>query len=185
MPYRRNTGGKAEYIPSKRVGDYTPTRKDSAGGAGLTAPLSSSAKRKEFWEPSGPRSARETKIFYEKVNPSDYTDIRPTGALVVIKGKGKGHVAIMGVGKNSVGRDSSQRVCLDCCGQHISRENHFSLIYDDKRKKYYLSPGNSPNLVYVNGEMVAAPTPLNYGDTLETGDTLLRFIPFCDEEFNW
>ena len=108
-----------------------------------------------------------------------------TAALVIIKGSGIGQVATMGMGMNTVGRDSSQRVCLNFGDNTISRENHCRLVYDSREKEYLITVGDSANLVYLNNKRVIEPQVLKHGDTIEIGETLLRFIPFCDDSFDW
>ena len=45
--------------------------------------------------------------------------------------------------------------------------------------------GEGQNLSYLNEEGVYSPLPLKHGDIIELGNTKLRFIQFCDENFNW
>ena len=108
-----------------------------------------------------------------------------TAALVIIKGLGIGKIATMGMGMNTIGRDSSQRVCLNFGDNTISRENHCRLVYDGREKEYLITVGGSANLVYLNNKRVIEPQILKHGDIIEIGETLLRFIPFCDDSFDW
>ena len=108
-----------------------------------------------------------------------------TAALIITKGYGIGRVVTMGMGMNSVGKAKSQRVCLDFGDNTISRENHCRLIYDTRESEYLIAAGDSANLVYLNNQRVIEPQILKHGDTIEIGETHLRFIPFCDDTFRW
>ena len=108
-----------------------------------------------------------------------------TAALIITKGYGIGQVVTMGMGMNSVGKAKSQRVCLDFGDNTISRENHCRLIYDTRESEYLIAAGDSANLVYLNNQRVIEPQTLKHGDTIEIGETHLRFIPFCDDTFRW
>lgn len=110
------------------------------------------------------------------------------GWLVVIKGPGAGNSLILGFGKNTIGRSKSERICLDFGTQSdslISREKHAIITYDPKGKKYYVQSGDSINLTYLNGDPVLTPTELVGGEDIVLGETTLRFIPFCGEDFDW
>ena len=108
-----------------------------------------------------------------------------TAALIITKGHGIGQVVTMGMGMNSVGKAKSQRVCLDFGDSTISRENHCRLIYDTRESEYLIAAGDSANLVYLNNQRVIEPQTLKHGDTIEIGETHLRFVPFCDDTFRW
>jgi len=108
--------------------------------------------------------------------------------LVVIKGPGLGNSLTLGYGKNSIGRASSERVSLDFGDNSdslISRSKHAIITYDPKGKKYYIQSGDSINLTYLGDTPVLAITELVGDEDIIIGETTLRFIPFCGEDFNW
>lgn len=110
------------------------------------------------------------------------------GWLVVIDGIGKGHFAPLGYGQNSIGRGQSERVSLDFGIEQdvaISRTKHALLSYDYKDNKYYLHGGDGVNLTYLNNKPLLAPTELQGGENIVLGETTLRFVPFCGEDFTW
>ena len=107
------------------------------------------------------------------------------GFLVVIRGPGRGSVSRLGYGMNSIGRHSSQRVSLDHGDQHISRENHCVVTFDSVTRKFYLQPGEGPNLAYLDDDPVLAPIQLAGGSNFRLGDTVLRLVALCGDDFSW
>ena len=107
------------------------------------------------------------------------------GWLVIIEGPGKGSAIQIGNGQNSVGRGAGARVRIDFGDPEISRERHATVTYDPKHNKFYIGNGDGPNMTYLDGDPVLAPTPLNSRSTLSIGRTTLRFVAFCDQDFSW
>ena len=107
-----------------------------------------------------------------------------TGFLVIISGPGRGHVASLGYGMNSIGRDSGQRIPLDYGDTHISRKNHCVVTFDALSGKFYLQPGEGKNLVYLGADPVLVPTPLARGQNFQVGGTVLRFVALCGDDFS-
>lgn len=107
------------------------------------------------------------------------------GWLVVIDGPGRGCTREIYFGMNSIGRGSEERIPLDFGDTAISREAHAYLVFDEKQSDFYLQHGGKSNLVRLNGAPVLAPQPLINGDTIEIGDTKLRFVPLCGDDFTW
>lgn len=118
----------------------------------------------------------------EAVGPMDDP---PVGWLVVVEGPGKGSVATLGSGVNSIGRDRSERVTLDYGDTMISRSNHGSITYDPRGRKFYVQHGGGKNLTYVDEEPVLAPRELPALTQVQLGETVLRFVPLCGPEFSW
>ena len=109
----------------------------------------------------------------------------PVGWLIAVQGPGRGRVATLGIGANSIGRDSAERVPLDYGDQKISRRNHGVITYDPRGRKFYVQPGSGQNLTYVNDEPVLAPRELEPLTHVQMGDTVLRFVPLCGAGFSW
>jgi hypothetical protein len=107
------------------------------------------------------------------------------GWLVVTKGPGRGSAAQLGYGWNSIGRDASQRICLDFGDTQISRLNHAKILYDPRARKFSLTMGEGTNPTYVRGQALLAPTEIHSGDEIQVGDTDLLFIALCGEKFDW
>jgi hypothetical protein len=107
------------------------------------------------------------------------------GWLVVIAGPGRGRSVEIGVGANPIGRAQGQKLCLDFGDPQISRERHAVVIYDPRSQRFFLNNGEVRNLTYVDNEVVLAPVELAGGETITVGDTQLRFVRFCDDNFSW
>lgn len=111
---------------------------------------------------------------------------KPTvGWLIIIAGAGKGQSVAFSYGLNKIGRDEGQDIALNFGDEAISRIAHAAIEFDPKPRQFYLSKGE--NLVYLNGERVGAggEKVLKMGDEIILGDTTLRFVPFCDKNFDW
>lgn len=107
------------------------------------------------------------------------------GWLVIISGPGRGNARRLGYGQNSIGRDKSERVSLDFGDASLSRSKHAFVIYEPRKKQYFVRPGDGSNLTYLNGELLAEPKPLTPADVIEMGATRLKFVPLCGPEFDW
>ena len=107
------------------------------------------------------------------------------GFLAVISGPGRGSVSMLHYGKNSIGRDDSQAIALDHGDSRISRENHCTVTYDPVSREFYLQNGEGNQLTYLEGQPVLVPTQLAAGNQIRVGDTELRFVPLCGEDFDW
>lgn len=107
------------------------------------------------------------------------------GWLVVTKGPGRGRSLILSYGVNSIGRSSSERVCLDFGDEEISRQRHALVTYDPKGKKFYLQNGEGVNLTYIADIPVLQTTELKGGETIALGKTELHFVAFCGINFDW
>ena len=107
------------------------------------------------------------------------------GWLVVVDGPGKGSAVRLGNGQNGVGRGGAARARLDFGDRQISRETHAVVTYDPKNNRFWVSQGSGTNLTYLGDSPVLAPTPLQPGARIVMGETTLRFVAFCDEDFTW
>lgn len=106
------------------------------------------------------------------------------GWLVAVNGPAKGKSYELYAGKNSIGRLSSQDVCIDN-DRSIARNKHAVVIFDPKEKQFIAMPGESKELYYVNDKLVLGPVTLKDRDQLSLGETELMLIPLCDDHFNW
>lgn len=119
---------------------------------------------------------------------TSYEDLEDpvVGWLVVVKGPGLGQSVSIGVGMNSVGRDSDSRIALDFGDKMISGNDHARIIYDDDSRGFFIAHGSGKSITKVNGKMVATTLALNSFDVIEiTKATHLRFVAFCNENFDW
>ena len=108
-----------------------------------------------------------------------------SGWLVVVNGPGKGHYVKLGFGQNSIGRSPNERVTVDFGDSQLSRSNHAMVTYDPRGNRFYIQQGSGTNLAYVNDAPVLAPMALEPFSHILLGDTTLRFVPLCCEDFTW
>lgn len=106
------------------------------------------------------------------------------GWLVSIEGPHFGESFSIHSGMNSIGRNTSNRVVLDR-DKAVSREKHAFITYEPKHRQFYVKPGDSSGLVYINGEYIDSNRQIKPREVLEIGSSKLVFVPFCTEEFGW
>lgn len=106
-----------------------------------------------------------------------------TGWLVCIKGENFGKAYEIKAGQSSIGRDSSMNICIKEEG--ITREKHAFIIFEPKKRQFFLRGGDGSGLTYCNEEMVTGMVTLNIYDKVQLGDAEFLFIPFCGEHFMW
>jgi hypothetical protein len=116
----------------------------------------------------------------EKVSFKDL----PTGWLVCVSGNAKGNDYKIKSLKTYLGRSHNMdmRVLGD---NYIERHNHAVFVYDSKKRKTILLPGDSQGAIYVNGEIVHSPIELSKYDSIEMGKSEFLFIPLCGENLEW
>ena len=109
----------------------------------------------------------------------------PVGWIIVISGPGRGSCFTMFTGVSQIGRGEDQAVRLDFGDTSISRNNHAAVAYDDEQGKFFLGHGGKSNLVRLNGKPVLSTEELANGDMVRIGETTLKFVALCGEEFTW
>lgn len=120
----------------------------------------------------------------EKVSRSEAVHF-PAGWIVVVSGPGRGASFTLHNGVSQIGRGEDQAVRLDFGDTSISRNNHAAVAYDDEQGKFYLGHGGKSNLVRLNGRPVLSTEEMSNGDTIRIGETTLKFIALCGEDFTW
>jgi len=106
------------------------------------------------------------------------------GWLVCVQGAHFGESFNIVAGKNSIGRNSDNKIILGKDGS-VSREKHALIIYEPKKRNFYLQPGDSSGLTYINDDMITETRMLNKRDIIELGNGKYIFIPLCNETFSW
>ena len=66
---------------------------------------------------------------------------------------------------------------------YISRDNHFSIVYDPKSNKFSLVPGGGES--HINNMVVNNVQQLYEDDVIEVGQTKYLFVPYCKEGRTW
>lgn len=106
------------------------------------------------------------------------------GWLVCLEGPDRGRDFRLHSEKNFIGRSPLMDVCIPG-DDTVSREKHGVVIFDPKKQVFWVLPGDSSGLVYLNGEIVHSPAQIKRDDVLEIGQTKLVLIPFCGEQYSW
>ncbi len=109
----------------------------------------------------------------------------PVGWIIVIDGPGHGSCFTLFNGVSQIGRGEEQAVRLDFGDTSISRNNHAAVAFDDEQTKFFLGHGGKSNLVRLNGRPVLSTEELSHGDAIRIGETTLKFVALCGEDFNW
>ncbi len=118
--------------------------------------------------------------------PVKKKDLGPvTGWLVIVSGPGRGRSFEIGNGHNSVGRGPTNEVVLSNGDHGVSDVSHFLITYDELNREFYISMGNSRNIVYCNGAPVMNPIVLSSGSLIRVSSTMLVFVPFCGPNMDW
>ena len=106
------------------------------------------------------------------------------GWLVGISGVHFGESFCIGAGMNSIGRSSDNRIVLSR-DPSVSREKHALITYEPKHRRFYVKPGDSTGLTYVNDEYISETRMLSARDVIELGNSRFIFVPLCGEDFSW
>lgn len=116
----------------------------------------------------------------QQKNPTELV----VGWLVCISGCRFGEDFNIYVGKNSIGRGEENRIIISD-DKSISRSKHATIVYEPKKRNFYLQPGDSSGLTYLNDDYITESHKLTKNDIIELGDSRFMFIPLCGEEFSW
>ena len=106
------------------------------------------------------------------------------GWIIALSGEYLGESFELREGRNSLGRMGTNIISF-AKENSISREKHAFILYDPKKKQFYIQAGESSGLTYLNDENVMMPTALKAYDKIQLGQVVFLFIPLCGEQFNW
>lgn len=122
---------------------------------------------------------QKTVGYYSGAKGNDYV----TGWLVCISGPEKGRDYRLHHGFNRIGRDAGMDVqVMD--DPAITRKNHCSVVYDDRKRRFSVVP-SSGALTYYNNGLLTKSELLDTGDEIRMGESTFVFIPFCGEDRVW
>ena len=114
------------------------------------------------------------------------TDPGPVaGWLVVVKGPGNGRDLRIGIGRNDLGRSGENRISLPFGDSRISRRCHLWINFDPRHQVFSVVPGSGANLAYLDETAIEERMPLAHGATITVGETQMRFVAFCGDNFAW
>lgn len=105
------------------------------------------------------------------------------GWLVCTKGTNFGCAYEIKMGQSSIGRSNDMRICIK--DESITRERHAFIIFEAKKRQFFLRSGDGSGLTYCNDELVAGMVPLKAYDKIQLGDAEFLFMPLCGEQFMW
>ena len=130
------------------------------------------------------KSEEKTEYIVAEKNQPERTVEPVVGWLVCIKGKRYGECFTINAGKNSIGRSTDNRISIADDVQ-VSRSQHAYIIFEPRSRKFYLQPGNSSGLTYLNQQLVLLPEPLKERDEIGLNESKFLFIPLCNDTFSW
>lgn len=122
---------------------------------------------------------------YEKtigIFTDESQNVLTAGWLICVKGVEKGKSYVLNSGRNFAGRSFDMDILLSG-DDSVSRENHFSIVYDPKSVTFYLVSGSGHT--YLNGNAVSNQAEIFEGDIIQAGISEYMFIPFCKEGRVW
>lgn len=105
------------------------------------------------------------------------------GWLVCVKGPGRGRDYRLRTGRNFIGRSFKMGVSI-VEDQHISNENHASVIYEPIESRFILLGGNGTR-TELNGEPVSGAADIREGDRITLGGSTFDFVAYCKGEKRW
>lgn len=127
----------------------------------------------------GPTEDLKTMAFY------NFSDIEPVvGWLVCIIGEYLGQSFNLKTGQNFIGRALTMDVPL-AQDTSVSREKHTIVTFDPQNCVFYVQPGDSGGLTYLNGNLLLAYQQLKAYEKIKIGNSEFIFIPCCGEQFTW
>lgn len=118
------------------------------------------------------------------------SDDYPMAFLVVIGGPMKGSSLIVRANQNSLGRASSNHICMSA-DERVSREGHCFITCLVDENEFYIRPGTGSGIVYLNNVLLGSQMPLKHGDLIRLtskkvdSPTVLRFYPVIDDDYQW
>ena len=157
-----------------------------SGSTGLDAPTVVRRPGTAATAPASRSADEPTKLVGAVPTESGSADSGPVaGWLVVIEGPGTGRDLRVGIGRNDLGRSRENRISLPFGDSRISRRCHLWINYEPRRRVFSVVPGSGTNLAYLDETAIEERMPLTHGATISVGETRLRFVAFCGDDFTW
>lgn len=118
--------------------------------------------------------------FSRPVPPAEF----PVGWLVCLKGEARGKSYQCRSGRNRIGRGRSMEISIPEEGS-LTRDTHSIIIYEPRKRQFFIQAGTSDGLTYHNGEMVFTHEELRPYDRIVLGQAEFLFLPLCGDAFTW
>ena len=107
------------------------------------------------------------------------------GLLILTEGAHRGRVFAVKVGRNRIGRGPENDIVLDTGELAVSKDDHLILAADPKNQQYFLVPGNSTNLAYLDDKPLLESQEIADKAVIQIGGTKLVFIQLFGNYLDW
>jgi pSer/pThr/pTyr-binding forkhead associated (FHA) protein len=107
------------------------------------------------------------------------------GLLILTEGPQRGRVFAVNLGRNRIGRGPENDIVLDTGDVAISKEDHVVIAADPKNRRFFLVPGNSTNLAYVDDQPLLESCEITDKAVIQIGETKLVFIQLFGNYLDW
>jgi len=110
--------------------------------------------------------------------------ILPVGWLVGLSDASRGKIFPCKSGRNRIGREMQMDISLP--GEDsVDPSGHAQIIYEPKKRQFFLQTGNGDGLTYLNNQLVFTHEEIHPYDRITLGEAEFIFIPLCGESFEW
>lgn len=185
-----NNFDKEEKIPTPAMAETKAINNDDSSNENNTVNSAKPSLSDEVKKASA-NSEGKTVSYFSAANKQMNENVIPkvsidpvVGWLVCISGEHFGESFNISAGKNSIGRNVENKIVISR-DSSVSRVKHSLIIYEPKKRKFYLQPGDSSGLTYLNGDDVFETKLLEPKNIIEIGASKFIFIPLCNDEFSW
>lgn len=108
----------------------------------------------------------------------------PVGWLVGLSDSIRGKVFPCKSGRNRIGRERQMDISVPEA-LSVDPVNHAQIIYEPKKRQFFIQAGNGDGLTYLNDELVFTHEELRAYDRISLGEAAFVFLPLCGERFDW
>ena len=106
------------------------------------------------------------------------------GWIVYLNGEKKGISCELKSGNNFIGSGIEMDIQVPNETSVVCR-NHAKIVFEPNKLEFFLVPGETSELIYMNDEIAMVPQKINPYDEILVGNTKLLFIPLCGNQFTW
>ena len=107
------------------------------------------------------------------------------GLLILTEGPQRGRVFAVNLGRNRIGRGPDNDIVLDTGDPAISKADHLVIAADPKTRRYFLVPGDSTNLAYLDDQPLLDSCEIADKAVIQIGETKLVFIQLFGNYLDW
>lgn len=177
----KTIGVMEQFDTPAKSNDKDIAQEIAVSGESTNRPMPQESLQSQIKAVSAHSPAEDTKTvaFY------DFADVQPVvGWLVCVKGEYFGQSFNLKAGQNFVGRALNMDVPL-AKDVSISRNKHAIITHDPQNNVFFIQPGESSGLTYLNGDLLLTYQSLKIYDKISLGSSAFVFIPCCGERFTW